>query len=69
MSAPFKHTRCLNQMLDANNATQAHLYLEQLFLLPVDIQDRIIEDINSLNDCSSESIASIIANYSIIDLK
>ncbi len=70
MSAAFKHqARCLNQMIDANNDTQAHLYLEQLLLFPVDIQDRIIEEISHLNNCSSDSIANILGHYSILELK
>ena len=66
----FKYqARCLNQMMDANNDTQAHLYLEQLLLFPVDIQDRIIEEISHLNNCNSDSIASILDHYSILELK
>jgi len=56
-------------MIDANNETQAHIYLEQLLLLPVDIQDKIIEEISHLTHCNSDSVASIIGNYSIMDLK
>ena len=61
--------RCLNKMIDANNETQAHMYLEQLLLFPVDIQDKIIEEISYLNNCSTDAIASIIGNYSMMDLK
>ena len=56
-------------MINANNDTQAHLYLEQLLLLPVDIQDKIIEDISHLNNCNSSAIANIIGHYSMVDLK
>jgi len=56
-------------MIDANNDTQAHLYLEQLLLFPVDIQDRIIEEISHLSNCNSDSIANILGHYSILELK
>ncbi len=70
MSATWKHqARCLNQMINANNNTQAHLYLEQLLLFPVDIQDRIIEEISHLASCNSDAVASILGHYSIQDLK
>jgi len=66
----FKYqARCLNQMIDENNDTQAHLYLEQLLLFPVDIQDKIIEEISHLSNCNSDSIASILGHYSILELK
>jgi len=61
--------RCLTKMIDANNEAQAHMYLEQLLLFPVDIQDKIIEDISHLNNCNSEAVASIIGNYSMMDLR
>ena len=70
MSAMFRcHARCLSQMIDANNETQAHIYLEQLLLFPVDIQDKIIEEISHLRNCSSDAVANIIGHYSIMDLK
>jgi len=56
-------------MIDANNETQAHIYLEQLLLFPVDIQDKIIEEISHLRNCSSDAVANIIGHYSIMDLK
>ncbi len=59
----------LNQMINANKETQAHLYLEQLMLFPVDIQDKIIEDISHLSSCNSEAVADIIGRYSMVDLK
>lgn len=61
--------RYLNQMMDANNETQAHMYLEQLLLFPLDIQDKIIEEISHLSNCNSEDVANIIGNYSIMDLR
>jgi hypothetical protein len=61
--------RSLNQLMDANNDTQAHMYLEQLLLFPLDIQDKIIEEISHLNNCNSEDVASIIGNYSMMDLR
>lgn len=70
MSATWKHqARCLKKMIDANNETQAHMYLEQLLLFPVNIQDRIIEDISHLSNCNSDAVAAIIGHYSIIELK
>lgn len=70
MNALFRHqAKCLNQMINANNEAQAHIYLEQLLLLPVDVQDKIIEDISQLKNCNSDAIANIIGHYSIIDLK
>jgi len=70
MSATYKHqARYLHQLIEENNNIQAHLYLEQLLLLPVDIQDKVIEDISHLTNCNSDSVANIIAHYSIIDLK
>ncbi|MFT4966350.1 MAG: hypothetical protein ACI89P_001172, partial [Colwellia sp.] len=36
---------------------------------PVDIQDRIIEDISDLSHCSSDAVASILGHYSILELK
>jgi hypothetical protein len=61
--------RYLKEMIDANNETQAHMYLEQLMLFPVDIQDKIIEEISHLSNCNSDAVASIIGNYSIMDLR
>ena len=70
MSAMFRcQARYLNQMIDANNETQAHIYLEQLLLFPVDIQDKIIEEISHLGNCNSDAVANIISHYSIMDLK
>ena len=70
MSEAFRiQAQRLNKMIDANNATQAHLYLEQLLLFPVDIQDKIIDEISHLGNCNSDDIAKIINRYSIIDLR
>ena len=70
MSAVFRNqARYLHQMIDANNATEAHLYLEKILLFPVDIQDKIIEEISHLGNCDNDSIAKIIGHYSIVDLK
>ena len=70
MSATWHHqARRLSQMINSNNETQAHLYLEQLLLFPVDIQDRIIEDISNLSHCTTVAVASILGNYSIVDLR
>ena len=70
MSAIFRyHAQCVNNMINANNETQAHIYLEQLLLFPVDIQDKIIEEISQLRNCNNDSVASIIGNYSMMDLR
>jgi len=70
MSSTWQHqARRLNQIIDSNNETQAHIYLERLLLFPVDIQDKIIEDISRLTHCNSDAIASILGHYSIVDLK
>lgn len=59
----------LKQMIDANNITHAHLYMEQLMLFPVDVQDKIIEDISQLPYCNSEAIAQILGQYSMMSLR
>jgi hypothetical protein len=70
MSAIWQHqAQRLNEMLNSNDETQAHLYLEQLLLFPVDIQDKIIEDISRLSHCNSRAVANIIGHYSIVNLK
>lgn len=70
MSEAFrKQAQRLNTMIDANNATQAHMYLEQLMLFPVDIQDKIIDEISQLGNCDSNAVASVISRYSMLDLR
>lgn len=70
MSAVWKYqAHHLKTMIDANKETQAHLYMERLMLFPVDIQDRIIEDISHLPNCSTDAIATILGRYSIVDLE
>lgn len=59
----------LKQMIDANNITHAHLYMESLMLFPVDIQDKIIEEVSRLPHCNSDAVAQILGQYSIIDLR
>lgn len=63
------HAINLTNMLRENKEIQAHLYLEQLMLLPVDIQDMIIEDVSYLNHCDSDTVARIICQYSISAIK
>ena len=64
MSAIWKnHAIKLTDMIKDNNETQAHLYLEQLMLIPVNIQDAIIEEISHLEHCHSEAVAGIISYY------
>jgi hypothetical protein len=70
MSAIWKYqAQHLKQMIDSNNETQAHLYMERLLLFPIDIQDRIIEDISHLSHCNSDAVANILGHYSIQELK
>ena len=70
MSSIWKYqARRLKQMIDANNETQAHLYMERLLLFPIDIQDKIIEDISRLPHCNSDAVATILGHYSIFELK
>ncbi|TKB45817.1 hypothetical protein [Thalassotalea mangrovi] len=53
----------LAHMIIEKDELKAHLYLEQLMLFPVDIQDKIIEDISKLPRCNSEDVAEIISFY------
>jgi hypothetical protein len=70
MSAIWKnHATRLIELLDSNNETHAHLYLEQLMLFPVDIQDRIIDDISNLRHCNSDAVAHIIGEYSMFETR
>jgi len=63
------HADHLIKLINGNNETQAHLYLEQLMLFPVDIQDKIIEDISQLHQCNSDAVSNIISHYSMFELK
>ncbi len=68
MSAIWKnHANRIAEFMNNNNETQAHLYLEQLMLFPVDVQDKIIEDISQLTHCSSDAISSIISRYTMFE--
>ena len=70
MSAIWKnHAMNLANMINCNNETQAHMYLEQLMLFPVDVQDRIIDEISNLGRCNSDEVASIISRYTMIEIK
>ena len=70
MSATWKcQAQRLKQMIDANNETQANLYMERLLLFPIDIQDKIIEEISHLSHCNSDAVATILGHYSIQELK
>jgi hypothetical protein len=69
MSAIWKYqAQRLNQLIDENNEIQAHIYMEQLLLFPVDVQDRIIEEISLLPQCSRDAVANILGSYSVTDL-
>ncbi len=63
------HARDLTKLINNNNETQAHLYLEQLMLFPVDIQDKIIEEISQLHQCNNDAVSNIIKQYSMFELK
>ena len=70
MSAIWKnHAINLVDMIKENDETQAHLYLEQLMLFPVDIQDKIIEEISQLSHCNSDAVAGIISHYSMTEVR
>ena len=56
-------------MIKDNNETKAHLYLEQLMLFPLDIQDKIIEEVSHLNHCHCEAVAGIISHYSMTEIR
>ena len=49
--------------IDIIQDTPARVTLEQLMLFPVDIQDKIIEDISLLPLCTNEAVAKIINIY------
>lgn len=59
----------LIKLLDQNRDIQAHLYLERLMLFPVDVQDRIIDEVSHLTNCNSASVAKIIGRYSMFELQ
>ncbi|WP_394173325.1 hypothetical protein [Thalassotalea litorea] len=58
------HAEHLANLLADKEELKAHLFLEQLMLFPVDIQDKIIEDIAKLPRCNSDDVAEIITYYS-----
>lgn len=63
------HAQKLVNLVDANEPILAHLFLEKLMLLPVDVQDKIIDEISHLECCSSEQVAKIIGDYNMTDLR
>ncbi|GAA5137241.1 hypothetical protein [Thalassotalea piscium] len=69
MSAIWKnHASRLHQYLKDDNTAQAQVYLEQLMLFPVDIQDKIINDISNLPHCNCEAIAEVMQRYTMFEL-
>lgn len=62
------HASRLIDLLNSNNETQAHLYLEQLMLFPLHVQDEIIEKISRLPYCTKESVCEIFFQYTMVDL-
>lgn len=70
MSSIWKnHAINLTGMIKDNNEIKAHLYLEQLMLFPLDIQDKIIEEVSNLTHCQSDAVAGIISHYSMIEIR
>ena len=63
------HASRLMDYASNNKEVQAHLYLEQLMLFPVDIQDKIINDISHLAHCNCEAVSNIISQYTMFELK
>lgn len=53
------------EMLSTSNETNADIYLERLLLFPIDIQNKIIEDISQLPQCTIDSVANIMSFYSV----
>jgi len=64
----LNHANHLIDLVNQNKETQAHLYLEQLMLFPLNIQDKIIEDISELPHCSNEAVANIITRYTMSEM-
>jgi len=63
------HAERLIELINSNNDSHAHLYLEQLMLLPVDIQDKIINDVSGLKHCNTDKVASIINQYMMFEIQ
>lgn len=63
------HANRLIELINSNNDTHAHLYLEQLMLFPVDIQDKIINDVSNLKHCNTDDVANIITQYMMFEMK
>ncbi|MGB1199552.1 MAG: hypothetical protein ACPG46_10925 [Thalassotalea sp.] len=63
------HANQLIEFMNNNNDTHAHMYLEQLMLFPVDIQDKIIRDVSRLKQRNTETVAGIINQYSMFELQ
>lgn len=60
-----QQARHITNLINCHNETQAHIYMETILRFPLNIQDKIIEDISQLPYCSSDAIAQIISSYSI----
>lgn len=58
-----KHAHHLLSLLNNNNETQAHIYLETILRFPVNVQDEIIERISHLTYCTSDEVAKIMSEY------
>lgn len=59
-----RQAKYITELINCNNETQAHIYMETILLFPVDVQDKIIEKVSSLPYCNSDEIAKIISEYS-----
>ncbi len=64
----INHANHLTHLINNNREMQAHLYLEQLMLFPVDVQDKIIEEISHLSNCNNDAVAAVIGQYTMFDL-
>ncbi len=70
MSVIWKnHADRLITLINSNNESDAHLYLEQLMLFPVDIQDKIINDVSRLKHCNADEVAGILSQYMMFEMK
>jgi len=53
----------LKNSIKVENSTD---YFQQILAFPLDVQDNIIEDISSLPLCTKETIADVIAYYTMM---
>ena len=63
------HADRLIELVNNKSDTHAHMFLEQLMLFPVDIQDKIIRDVSRLKQRNTETVAGIINQYSMPEIQ